>query len=306
MAARSPHPARSQPVQLRLAAVQMRFASDLAGNLACIEKALRTAARRRADVVLFPECAITGYHFNFGTLRPSDLQIALAQVAAWAAQHCLNVLIGSPLFHGRHLRNCLVVFDRMGRVTYVYAKCQLTEMDRRIFTPGDAIALFEVDGIPATAIICHERRYPELVRLAVMAGARLLFHPNAGLDSLAVSKRKWGGRDGIAVRAFENAIPYVFANSVGPQGDGKWSAGDSKIVGADGRCLRLADNRRETVIVADVDLRQATGKYALESLGSPRFLGPSWRRMVALVQRRARREATLARRTLQEMDPIRA
>jgi predicted amidohydrolase len=306
MAARSPHTARSQPVQLRLAAVQMRFASDLAGNLARIEKALRTAARRRADVVLFPECAITGYHFNFATLRPTELQIALAQVAAWAAQHCLNVLIGSPFFHGRHLRNCLVVFDRMGRVTYVYAKCQLTEMDRRIFTPGDAIALFEVDGIPATAIICHERRYPELVRLAVMAGARLLFHPNAGLDSLAVSKRKRGGRDGIAVRAFENAIPYVFANSVGPQGDGKWSAGDSKIVGADGRCLRLADNRREAVIVADVDLREATGKYALESLGSPRFLGPSWRRMVALVQRRARREATLARRTLQQMDPIRA
>src|SRR6185503_15340079 len=100
---------------------------------------------------------------------------------------------------------------------------------------------------------------PELVRLATMAGARILFHPNAGLDSLAVSRAKRGGRDGIAVRAFENAIFYVFANSIGSQGGGRWSAGDSKIVAPDGHVLRLADNRTEAIIVADLDLRMATG-----------------------------------------------
>src|SRR2546421_7200432 len=35
-------------------------------------------------------------------------------------------------------------------------------------------AFFRVDGIPATAIICHERRYPELVRLPVMMGAQIV------------------------------------------------------------------------------------------------------------------------------------
>ena len=55
-----------------------------------------------------------------------------------------------------------------------------------------------LDGVPATAIICHERRYPELVRIPVMAGAQIVFHLNAGMDTLAVSRTKRRGRDGIA------------------------------------------------------------------------------------------------------------
>ena len=120
-----------------------------------------------------------------------------------------------------------------------------------------------------------------------MAGARILFHPNAGLDALAVSKAKRGGRDGIDTRAFENAIYYVFANSVGPQGGGKWSAGDSKIVAPDRTRLALADNESEMIIVADLVLSKATGRYAAESLRHPRFLAPHWKRMVADVRRRA-------------------
>ncbi len=276
---------------LRVAAVQMRFAPTIAGNLAKIEAALRTAVQRGADAVLFPECATTGYACDFSSLKPTELNNALAQVSVLAASFHVNVLMGSPVFRGRVLQNCLVVFDRRGRMVHCYAKCQLTAADRRVFTPGNAIALFEIDGIPATAIICHERRYPELVRLAVMTGARILFHPNAGLDSLAVSRRKRSGCDGIAVRAFENAIYYVFANSVGPQGGTKWSAGDSKIVGPDARLLRLANNRAEAVIIADLDLAQATGKYALESLASPKFLAASWRKMVTLVRRQAAQSA---------------
>ena len=167
-----------------------------------------------------------------------------------------------------------------------YAKCQLTDADRVWFTPGNGLSLFSLDGVPATAIICHERRYPELVRLPVMAGARIVFHPNAGMDALAVSRAKRRGRDGIPLRAFENAVYYVFANSVGPQGGGKWSAGDSKIVAPDGSFLKLADNRVEQVLVEDLDLSRATRKYALDSLTHPRFLASHWRRVVCELRQR--------------------
>lgn len=266
----------------------MKFAPTIDGNLAKIEAAIGRAVRHRADAILFPECATTGYAFDFPSLKPADLRAALARVGALAAQHGVNVLAGSPVFRGRALQNCLAVFDRRGRMIHCYAKCQLTGGDRRFFQPGNSVALFELDGVTCTAVICHERRYPELVRLAVMAGAQILFHPNAGLDLLAVSRRKRGGRDGIAVRAFENAIFYVFANSVGPQGGGRWSAGDSKIVAPDGSFLKLADNANEAVITADLDLSLATRQYALEGLESPRFLAPHWRRMIALVRHQAK------------------
>jgi predicted amidohydrolase len=145
--------------------------------------------------------------------------------------------------------------------------------------------LFRIDGVRCTAIICHERRFPELVRLAVMMGAQIVFHPNAGLDSLPVSKTKRGGRDGIAVRAFENQVFYVFANSVGPQVSGLWSAGDSKIVAPDTGVLALANNRDEMLIHARAELRQAGRKYAREALQKPNFLRRHWKSMLAECRR---------------------
>jgi predicted amidohydrolase len=270
----------------------MKFAPTIEGNLTAMERLLTEAARRRAKVVLFPECAITGYGCDFSRLPPGAVRDALTGVSQLAARFGLNVLVGSPVFGRGKLYNCLVVFNPRGEVVHCYAKCHLHELDRACFTPGNAVALFDVQGVRATAVICHERRYPELVRLAVMAGAKILFHPNAGMDSLTVSRRKRGGKDGIAARAFENAIYYVFANSVGPQGGGKWSAGDSKIVAPDERVLALADNRSEAVIVADVDLSQATGVYASRGMKHPRFLAARWKEMVASVKTRASRSPT--------------
>ncbi len=277
--------------ELRVATVQMKFAPTIAENLAKIELLLGEAAHHRADAVLLPECATTGYAYDFSRLKPAEIASALAIVSRMAARFRMNVLVGSPVFRRRNLYNCLVVFDRQGAVVHCYAKCHLTEMDRKAFAPGNAVALFEIDGVCATTVICHERRYPELVRLAVMAGARILFHPNAGMDSLAVSRQKRGGSDGIVARAFENAIYYVFANSVGPQGDGLWSAGDSKIVGPDERVLGLADNHKEAVIMANLDLSKATGVYARRGLTNPPFLAPRWKRMVGAVERQAVRSS---------------
>ena len=290
------HSAHSGPKRLRVAAVQMTFTDSIRGNLDKIERAAIKASADGAEVVLFPECATTGYAYDFGRLEPAAQRHTLHAVAAVAARLRVNLLVGSPIFAGRRLYNGLVVFDRRGRLVHAYAKCQLTAADRQWFTPGNSLSLFSLDGVRATAIICHERRYPELVRLAVMAGAQIVFHPNAGMDDLAVSRAKRRGRDGIPVRAFENAIYYVFANSVGPQRGGKWSAGDSKIVAPDGSFLQLADNRREIVLVHDLDLSRATRKYALDSLQHPRFLAHHWRRLLPELRRRVRETDRMFRR----------
>lgn len=283
-----PHRPPPVPKRLRVAAVQMIFADSISGNLEKIARAAAAASKAGADAVLFPECATTGYAGDFRALDPAEVRTALQAVGRTAGRLRLNLLVGSPIFAGNRCYNALVVFDRRGRLAHTYAKCQLTETDRQWFTPGNGLSLFALDGVRATAIICHERRYPELVRLPVMAGAQIVFHPNAGLDALAVSRTKRGGRDGIPARAFENAVFYVFANSVGPQGGGKWSAGDSKIVGPDGAVQELADNRREAVLVADLDLSRATRKYAEDSLQHPRFLAAHWRRVLPELRRRVR------------------
>ena len=277
---------------LRIAAVQLKFRRTLPENVELVCRFISQAARQGSDAVLFPECALTGYNVDFRRFARSEIESGLKAVADAARACRCNVLLGSPTFVRRRRFNSLVVIDRRGRETFRYHKIHLTPRDAKFFTPGNSVAFFRIDGVPCTAIICHERRYPELVRLPVMMGARVLFHPNAGLDALAVSKAKRGGRDGIAVRAFENQIFYVFANSVGPQGGELWSAGDSKIVAPDSQVLALANNRDERLISAGLDLSLAGRKYAKESLLQPAFLGPHWRAMLAASRRRLREGQT--------------
>jgi predicted amidohydrolase len=274
---------------LNIAAAQMVFRPSTNENVEWIVSAIGSSAEAGADVVLFPECAITGYNRNFAAIGGKEIDAALDRVAQAAWQARCNVLVGSPTFSGRKRFNSLIAFDRRGREVFRYSKIHLTARDAQYFSPGNKFAFFHLDGIPCTAMICHERRFPELVRLPVMLGAQVIFHPNAGLDALAVSKTKRKGRDGIVARAFENEVFYVFANCVGPQGGGLWSAGDSKIVGPDCHPLALADNRREMIISAEVDLSRAGRKYAVEALEQPAFLRPHWKAMLGACRRQLRR-----------------
>lgn len=274
-----------KPKSLVIAAAQLKFHRTLEGNVAWICDTIQLTACAGADAVLFPECAVTGYHCDFTQISRPRIEDALSAIAASARSARCHVLVGCPTFAGRKRFNSLIVFDRLGREEFCYSKIHLTARDARYFERGNRLAFFHLDGVPCTAIICHERRFPELVRLPVMMGAQIVFHPNAGLDALAVSKAKRGGRDGIAVRAFENQVFYVFANSVGPQGDGLWSAGDSKIVGPDSRALALANNRDEMLIHARLDLSQAGRKYACEALQEPKFLRTHWKAMLAACRR---------------------
>ncbi|HKS38924.1 MAG TPA: carbon-nitrogen hydrolase family protein [Verrucomicrobiae bacterium] len=279
-----------KPAKLRVAAVQMKFRPTIRENIERIIERIQSAARDGADVILFPECAITGYRREFRGLEPERVEEGCAAVARAAGQGRCNVLVGSPTFRGRKRFNSLLVFDRRGHEVFRYSKIHLTDSDARFFTPGNLLAFFRLDGILCTAMICHERRYPELVRLPVMMGAQIVFHPNAGLDSLQVSRTKRRGRDGIAVRAFENQVYYVFANSVGPQGNGLWSAGDSKIVAPDSRVMALANNRDEMAIRAEIDLTKAGRKYAREALRQPVFLRTAWKQMLALCKGQLRKQ----------------
>ena len=281
---------KSKPVKasLRIAVVQMKFRPTIGGNVERIVEQVHAAAGAGADVVLFPECALTGYRREFAGLDARSVAEGCAAVARAAKEARCNVLLGSPTHRRGKWFNSLLVFDRGGREVFCYSKIHLTEWDARFFTPGNSLALFRVDGVPATAIICHERRFPELVRLPVMMGAHIVFHPNAGLDPLNVSRSKRGGRDGIAVRAFENQVFYVFANSVGPQGNGLWSAGDSKIAAPDGRVLALAGHRDECVLHAELKLAEAGRRYAREALREPAFLRDAWKQMLAACRRQMR------------------
>src|SRR6185437_778472 len=80
-----------KPAKLQVAAVQMKFRSTIHENVQRIVEAIHSAARDGADVILFPECAITGYHRKFKGLKSSSVAAGCAAVARAARETRCNV-----------------------------------------------------------------------------------------------------------------------------------------------------------------------------------------------------------------------
>src|SRR5262249_30390190 len=138
---------------LRIAAAQVKFRQSLPENLGLVRRFLAEAARAGSDVVLFPECALTGYNVDFRRIPPAAMAEGLRAVAESARAHRCHVLIGSPTFARGHRFNSLLHFDRHGRERFRYHKIHLTARDARFFTPGNSVAWFYIDGVPCTAIV---------------------------------------------------------------------------------------------------------------------------------------------------------
>jgi predicted amidohydrolase len=250
------------PRTLRVAAVQMRSGRDLAANVARTIALLERCAAERADVAVFPECSVTGY---FGDLIPrlSAKQLAAAEgrIARACARLRLWAIVGTPVRQGGKLYNSAVVIDDTGKVRERYHKVQLAESWP---DPGDHLSVFHVKGVPCCTIICHDERYPELVRLPVLAGARVVFYLSH--ESPLAQEHKLGPyRAQIQARAAENSVFVVHANAPA-NADATGSHGQSRLIDPDGNLLREASLFKEEVLTATLDLRRASAANARRSL----------------------------------------
>src|SRR5438034_6934054 len=97
---------------VQIAVAQMKFRPTLRENLETIRRFIDEAARTGSDVVLFPECALTGYNVDFRRLARDEIENGLNTVADAARAHRCHVLIGSPTFARGKCFNSLLVFDR--------------------------------------------------------------------------------------------------------------------------------------------------------------------------------------------------
>lgn len=163
-----------------------------------------------------------------------------------------------------------------------YAKIQMAGSDEQTYCrPGNKLSLFDVKGFPATMVICRDGRHPELYRLPVIAGARILFQPSCSTES--IEGVYWKRASG---RATQPAGPnsYIYhccANTVGQDYHGcQTSTGGSFIKHPTGLSLVEADAYSETVVTARLDMAAADGRYALASAEHPEFLRPHYQRII--------------------------
>ncbi len=271
------------PSTLQVSCVQLHWATDIERNVASTLRYIARAAREGSRIVLFPEASLTSYYFPYLiTLPPEQVQAALDSVRAAAHEHDVWVIAGTiRRTHDRFI-NLAHVIAPSGEIVYEYAKVQMAGRDEKKYCRGgDKLALFEVDGILCTLVICRDGRHPELYRIPAMAGAQILFHPSCSSDEIeAVAWKRTSGRAQQPVGP-NSKIFHCVANTVGQSPDGlQTSSGASFIREPNGIPLAEAGYYQEEMITAVLDLNRADRSYILDSMEHPPFLSKHWREMV--------------------------
>lgn len=256
----------AQDRHLKVAAVQFRSVFDLTVNRDAIVERLEKLAARGVEVAVFPECALTGYRTQ-GSYAESAEAIAAAEETIRQAcrRHKIAAVVGSIHKVNGKTFNTAIVIDRDGELVERYGKVMLA--GEKWATPGNHIAYFELAGIPSTVIICHDERYPELVRLPAIQGARIVYYISHE-SGMAQESKLAPYRAQLMARAVENNVAIVAANAPANLKDNSGSHGQSRIVAADGNVLDEASLYGDDVLVRTLTIKPGRLERPLKELNA--------------------------------------
>ncbi|WP_305805737.1 NAD+ synthase [Stenotrophomonas sp. YIM B06876] len=243
---------------LRIAMAQFDFpVGAVARNSERIIELIREARDEfGADVVLFPELAISGYLPEDLLLRPGflrDCQQALARIAA--AVQGIVAVVGWPQSAGSVVYNAASVL-RDGAVDLTYHKRELPNYavfdERRYFDvdPEGGSCVFAVNGVNLGLLVCEDLWFTEPLAGTVAAGAELVLVPNAS----PYERGKHAQRDALlAERTRESGVGIVYLNTVGGQ-DAVVFDGASVVADGDGTVHPAAVAFADEMLVVDYDV----------------------------------------------------
>ncbi len=264
----SPNAFPLESPRLRVAVVQMSLAPSLEQNRDRILDWIAKAAERKARVVVFPEGALSSRPGD----RTQDVPAAARAISRAARKHRVYVLYGGWTWSesaGR-FTNWMKVLSPEGRQLLHYDK--IWEL-HDVPLPG----LFELDGVPAAAIICADRWLRGAEELPIQAGARISFELSNNYAEEWLPEIPWHW---YVPRALRNGVFVVFANTANaaagkPEpGTGLTPRhGHSVVIAPDGAVVAAARDDSPALIVADIDVSMATRAEALARRRHPALSG---------------------------------
>jgi predicted amidohydrolase len=253
---------------MKIALASPPYPKSIAHGLFWIEKLVKDAAGKQAEIICFPESYIPGYPgmgVNEGERSGEKLQAALDTVCKIAAENSIAIIIPMDWYDTGQLLNLAHVISSTGEVLGHQTKNQLDPSEDNIWSPGTERHIFEVSGVKFGITICHEGfRYPESVRWAAINDAKIVFHPNCtGSNTEGTLLIDWGSKHNPyyekaqMMRAMENTIYFASSNYTFDYPDSA-----SALIGPDGNCIAYQEYGQAGVVVAEIDPEQATGLLA--------------------------------------------
>ncbi len=241
-----------KPVRAALA-IQKSVPGQLRANLdACLELAA-TAARKGAEIVLFPELNLTGYTLDQRLIStastiPGTLTEALRHASV---ENRITLLAGMAEKDAGRLFATHVAAMADGTLG-VYRKLHIPPPEKQIFTPGTAITTFHTSSVNFGIQICYDAHFPELSTRMALKGAEILFFPHASPRGTPQGKLDSWLRH-LTARAFDNAVFVLACNQVGTHGSRRSFPGVAVAIGPDGNIISHLLAERDDLLIVDLD-----------------------------------------------------
>ncbi|MEM1080068.1 MAG: NAD+ synthase [Pseudomonadota bacterium] len=226
-----------------------------------LELAAQARDQYQADLIVFPELALTGYPPEDLVLRPGFMQ-RTEEVCAEivAAVHGIDVILPYPRGTGNQRYNS-ASWVRDGHILATYDKWDLPNYavfdERRYFVPGDQPMVIEVAGVKVGLIICEDTWTPEASAAAKAAGAQILVSSNA---SPFYRDKHHVRADVLQARQRETGLPLLYVNCVGGQDDLVFD-GHSMAIDGQGRLSPPAPSCEDALLCVGFDPNQSGLDY---------------------------------------------
>lgn len=242
---------------VRLALAQINpTVGDFEGNFKGIVDFIHRAKEKEADIVVFPELAITGYPPEDLIFKPSFITKNYEYINKLKEETGNIIVIVGGLEADEDIYNsAFVLYD--GDIKGTYRKWHLPNYgvfdENRYFQKGNSITIVEVEGYKFGISICEDIWYPENpVNLYAIEGCELVFNLNASPYSIGKQRKR---EDMVKTRARDNIISIAYVNLVGGQDELVFDGG-SFVVDPAGNVVARSQSFKEDLLVVDLDLDQ--------------------------------------------------
>jgi 5-aminopentanamidase len=264
----------------KIAGVQMDCAlAQKALNLEHIRARLAEAAGHGARLVIFPECALTGYCFDSKEEAWPHAEPIPGPSTALLADECRRLdvwlvvgLLEAPRGAAELFNSCVLIGP--AGIHGCYRKIHLPYLGvDRFTTPGAApFAVHDVEGLRLGMTICYDGSFPEASRALTLLGADLIVLPTNWPPGALSTARIL-----VPARALENNVYFAAVDRIGTE-RGFHFIGRSRIVDCLGEPLAESADDAPTILYAEIDPEQARrkqrvlipGKYELHRLADRR------------------------------------
>lgn len=214
------------------------------------------AGRESAQMVVFPELALTGYCLSH--VKETALSVShpcVKTLCMTAHESGVTALVGMAERTADSYWVTHLICGSDGSLK-LYRKTHLGTREKEVFSAGDRLVVFE-EEVPFGVLICYDMHFPEAAATLRAAGAGMIVSPHASPVKAGSRENVWARY--MPARAYDNRLYVACCNACGENGCGTVFSGGIALYAPDGSVAFADFSGREILYSVILDQMSFNG-----------------------------------------------